>query len=362
MTEKQAPQQLITHVPGFAAPKEGVEASMPQPEAQYALSPAEALGLHNGEFTVMRSNGEEETGWSVARFAEDRFDEVGDRISRVMITKPVYDSGGHIVEYLEKTIPESRLLSWQKETEEQGAGSGRLDVRLDEPRVTEAPASESERLEVRVDESEVKEASEKPGRVEQLFAPVGVEESHEDRNQGFDHLFDPDYDASKVRVEDAAVRGPEGRQKVTAESEQDAADALRYAVSGDYDLKRIIDQYNPNRFVGQDLVRHLRTDPEARVAVGKYLMSRFEEEVLSMGDRVRHDAGKRPNFKGYEGLGSLKSSEYVPLLALSMIDGTYHEAAADTEQRKDNGAVTNGEHRQAARQILFGRIMRGRSS
>lgn len=344
MVEKQAPPQLITQVPGFegSEPPSHISVDVLEPtdvqqQSAHALSPAEALGLSNGHFTVKRSNGEEETGWSVASFAEDRFDEVGNRISRVMITKPVTDSEGRIVEYLDKTIPESRLLSWQTESDEQGAENERLEVRLDEP--------------------EAKESLEQPSRVERLFAPVEVEESQESANRGFDHLFDPNYDASKLKVEDAAVRGPEGRQKVTPESEQDAVDALRYAVSGDHDLKRIIEQHNPDRLIGQDLVRHLRTDQDVRVAVGKYLMSKFEEEVLSMGDRVRRGGEKRPNFKGYEHLGKLKSSEYVPLLAMSMIDGTYHEAAADSEQRKDNGAVTNGEHRQAARQILFGRVM-----
>jgi hypothetical protein len=301
MLEQPKQQPIITEVPRFEASQTDTEAQGTEP------TPAEMLGLTDGEFQVVRGDPRTSTtverGWTVSGFARDQYDRMGNRVSMVQLTKEeVSEEGGRQI--LDKVVPEPTLKSWQEQVAEQ------------------------------------------------------TQEQDEERDIGFDHLFEPDYDASKVSVEDAAVRGPEGRQAVTDESVRSAVQSLNLAKLADDHISRIIAEHNPTQVSGVELVEKLRTDPELRTHLGKYLMSKFDEYRVAMGDRVQRDVQKRPNYKGYEHLGALRSSEYVPLLAMSMIDGTFIDAREDHEQVKDNGAVTNGEHRQAARLVLTGRPVR----
>ena len=309
MSEQINNQPIIAEVPGFSQQSiDPIETPYEQP------APADVLGLEDGKFQVRRSDGMVEQGLIVSGFAPDKFDRIGNRISMVSLRKE-QQAGNGIKQILEKDVPEVLLKSWQETHEDQ----------------EKQPLS----------------------RVEIIFAPV-VAEKRKNKEIDLDHLFDPNYDPSKISVEDAAVRDPEGRQRVTEESMLSAVQSLNLAKLADDHISRIIAEHNPTNVRGVELVEKLRTDPELRIHLGKYLMSKFDEYRFAMGDRVQRDTQKKPNYKGYEHLGPMKSSEYVPLLALSMLDGTFIDAQEDYEQVKDDGTVTNGEHRQAARLVLTG--------
>jgi hypothetical protein len=89
----------------------------PQPitQEQIPQTPAETLGLLDGQFDVVRTSGQAEQGWSVAKVM-DMEDNDGNPMRVARIVKPSLDPR-HNGQNLSKDIPVGMLKSWQPKLE-----------------------------------------------------------------------------------------------------------------------------------------------------------------------------------------------------------------------------------------------------
>lgn len=148
------------------------------------------------------------------------------------------------------------------------------------------------------------------------------------------------------------------RHRVTEESIKDSRNALEKAI-GDSRLAGIINEYARS----EDIIDELRLNHPLRCAVVGYFQQKLnkirESAPSSLPERTKWDDPnklKAPGFEGYP-VDEMTSSEYVALLALSMIDGSFDHSRADTEQSSavDGGPPAFGQHRYTAKIVLFGR-------
>lgn len=190
-------------------------------------------------------------------------------------------------------------------------------------------------------------------RAQRIFSPPVAKKS-DSQQRSYDSLFDSEA-GTRFSVEDAAVRSGEGRS-VTEQSVAEAKSMLQQALLADKDLKGIIESTTGKSAADETIVDELRTNPDLRVAVGQHFIERIKDLYQIMPERVRRNSQKNPGSKGYEDMPSVLSSrEYAALMALSMIDGTFNAARADTETYDFTTDSGVGQHRYAARQVLTAR-------
>lgn len=205
-------------------------------------------------------------------------------------------------------------------------------------------------------------------RYRALFAPPELEMSDESA-PSFDYsiLFNQPDEAVAAYGSEYAQRLEEYNAKqrelmrVDDSSLGDSRRAIIEAMASDAQIERIIEDYKEKNGMSGNhgvealdrLIEHVRTDPNLRYDLGKYFMVKIEENWRIMPDRVAADVQKRPNHRGYKRFSYLSGREYAALLALSMIDGTFHNPAHDPVKRT-NGRVELGQHRAAAELLLRG--------
>lgn len=120
----------------------------------------------------------------------------------------------------------------------------------------------------------------------------------------------------------------------------------------DTKLFEIIEQFVPVANI-QAIPEQIRSNVDLRYALGKFMIDYVDYDLSgsSMAPQPRQDYSKSPAFPGY---GTMRSREYVVLLALSKLDGTFDVARADNvtatyDTISDDGG---GQHRWTANQLL----------
>jgi len=145
--------------------------------------------------------------------------------------------------------------------------------------------------------------------------------------------------------------------KTTDVSRRDAKDALASALWMDAKLSKIIHSYYEQTGSTDPIkvVDALRTNKQLRVAVGKHFLAKtaalVHEHILQIPDRVVRNKQKVP--KGLAPVPHLSSTEYVALLCVAMLDGTFDAEQAKSEPIVgEGGEVTIGQHRATANMVL----------
>ena len=140
------------------------------------------------------------------------------------------------------------------------------------------------------------------------------------------------------------------RAKVKPDSLPVAINQLQ--VLRDTKIFEIIEQFVPGVNI-QGIPEQIRSNVDLRYALGKFLIDYVDYDLSgsSMAPQPRRDYSKSPAFPGY---GNMRSREYVALLALSKLDGTFDVARADNvtatyDTVSDDGG---GQHRWTANQLL----------
>lgn len=172
----------------------------------------------------------------------------------------------------------------------------------------------------------------------------------------FEYLFDPNYVPSN-NVEDAAVRNPKGLP--VSEGSFNAAKGVIDNLVTNSSLIQIID---PERALDPRVImNNIRSSHLTRCRLFEYLASGLDRLAIvnpgDLADRVLRNSGdnlKSPNYLGggYYG-GKMLSREYVVVLAIAMMDGSFDVGRQDemvTHYR--NGEGRSGMHRDSARTLL----------
>jgi hypothetical protein len=160
----------------------------------------------------------------------------------------------------------------------------------------------------------------------------------------------------KYMAEQRSRRPEPKRDRVSVQTLESAQKTLEKSVADDGLLRSIIDEYAQS----DNIIDELRGNHPLRCAV----LNHFQEKLYrlridrpqELPERVRWDSPgnlKKPNSDGYP-VDSMLSSEYVSLLALAMIDGSFDSSRADTtvSHRRHDGTPGVGQHRDAARILL----------
>lgn len=308
------------------------EYSNPDPNQPSRQSLGEELGIPaDGNFLVKRSNGVVETGWGLGRVV-DAVDKQGLSKRYAVIVKQ--ENG----QAMQKTVPVTELLSWQVSPEDS-------DVTVNRENLNQ--------LKLTPDADEI--ISPPTPREEALFSPVVIPENEKDSDES-------DYDdyvlglVEAKPVEAAAVRPSKevkGREIVSAETKQVAERVLEAALRHDEKFRSILERAIgevPQDMSAETPVDRIRQDASVRLALGRYFLNKTHAMANSLPDRVKRNTQKNPNYAGYGNF--MSSREYVALLCLSMIDGTFDTSREDEVVFK-NGQVELGQHREAARDVLF---------
>lgn len=201
-------------------------------------------------------------------------------------------------------------------------------------------------------------------RLEKIFAPRVAAETapqpQEDDENEYDFLFEEDeavYEQKRLAriAKDAAASEQKGRlPKVTEQSRDESALKIGEARSWDHKIKEIFDRHQEKLGPKDrwELADELRTNADLRYDLGSYFLDKIEDKWHKMPERVRRDTQKNPNHPTYAHLNGLRSREYAALLALSMLDGTFHEPKHDPIDYDKHGEATLGQHRAAALELL----------
>lgn len=354
------------------------------------------FGLPQEEnLSVLRSSGEMDSGWYVAN-RKDITAPDGEAIDSVVLNKVESGPNGE-ARVLSKLVRTSDLLSWQPQPEvpeaseepprqaaetaapeqkwwERGAISpyevpGRGIVGL-AGRSALIGKEDNEMLKfiqgVFEEPPRMPLPSESPRnpRLEEIFAPRVAAETapqpKDDDENEYDFLFEKDdaiYEQKRLALiaKDAAADEQKGRlPKVTEQSRDESALKIGEARSWDHKIDDIFAQH-AEKFGRKDrweLADELRTNADLRYDLGSYFLDKIEEKWRNMPDRVRRNTQKNPNHSTYAHLNGLRSREYAALIALSMLDGTFHEPKHDPIDYDKHGEATLGQHRAAALELL----------
>lgn len=308
------------------------------PDSLSEQSPAERLGLVDGEFAVVRSNGQVDREWTLYTDETKTHLKSGELVPAVMLFRRDPDNPDLI---LKKVVPKDTFLEWQAEDAE---------VKRYEALLSTETAEDMGGVAVRSLETSPQDTylAAREEHYRRLFAPVGVEVKPAEE-VSYDHLFDPDYEAPK-EVRWAASRTKEGRGTVTAEGKEKAQQILGEASKIDHRLRVIFEDALKRAGEDVDLTELVRTDPEVRLAIGKHIIEKIQRHISMMPERVVNDTEKNPNHSGYN---AIKSRDYVALLALAMLDGSFNHVRQEKIYDFDSrGVAVLGQHRYAAKYLL----------
>ena len=175
-------------------------------------------------------------------------------------------------------------------------------------------------------------------RLEQMLNPdVSEEQVTETTNQ---------YIYSRL-----AENNLEGRDKVLPENIEKAQNVFYNAIAHDDMLESIVNEYAES----PDMIDELRINEAMRCAILEHLEKKLNNiHPNGLPSRVSRNGYKSPNSKGYEHIKNLKSKEYVCMLALSMMDGSFNYSREENipQSMDGGGKVAAGQHRYAAQLLL----------
>jgi len=284
----------------------------------------QGLGLVDGAFAV----GRDDDSWIDYGWQIEAYDEETDKVT---IVKP-QDDGSSLV----KTVPRKKLVELNEQLHRDVTTKEVGSVAVNNQLASESRESLAQQ------------------HYEALFAPVSGQDNPDDQN--FDHLFSGDpKDTSQNSVEQAAVRDKKNsREYVTDENCEAAAQKLVLAIQADRYIESAFNQVGVRPETELEAVTIIRTNAKVRQLLGMHYLQKVNERAHELPERIRRNAQKVANHVGYA--EPMTSREYVALLCLAMIDGSYDNdgiSSNDTIQHDEKGAITIGQHRSAALEVLF---------
>jgi len=170
---------------------------------------------------------------------------------------------------------------------------------------------------------------------------------------------DGPYDAllaetAKARSEvDYTKKGLEERSRVTEESVDAAQRQLIGIRIADPVLDKLLTDFDPKHELNSTgLLQAIRTNQGLRMAVGMRIRDAVAKHPYSVREGIQK---KRPDAPGYNEMPQdMTSKEYVALLVLAMIDGSYKANTSDSIQKSKDGDTARGKHRDAANSVIRG--------
>ena len=287
----------------------------------------------DGQYEVVRAGGDVEPGWSLDHSTYDP------KNGEIVAFKPQYDEQKRFLGDIYKTVKREEIIAFNSPENKALRGQEQLQTEIGESAVqheVDAPYAK---------------------RLEKLFAPVKIEETQAPAIS-YDSLFDPNNDLQNRPVEGAAIRN-EGKQRgvVTEESLKVARDEYMEPLlqgSKDVRISEMIKAAAHNSpLTSEDAMQLLREDSSLRKEVGAYLLAKLEADTAILPERVARNNQKKANMAGYESIPSMSSHEYVALLAIAKLDGSFNYEQ-DPIQEDKSGNVLLGQHRAAADMMLKG--------
>jgi|APMI01.1.fsa_nt_gi hypothetical protein len=150
-------------------------------------------------------------------------------------------------------------------------------------------------------------------------------------------------------------KGETRESLITQESIENAATTL--SLLGDTETRNILHRHCSGKAATLgEVVRLIRTDSELRVELGGRFLRLITEQKDLLPDRVqRRGEEKTPNHLGYK--EKIKSTEYVALLMLSMLDGTFRSDISKKDEvefinGRQETVIDKGQHRLAASNMI----------
>lgn len=215
---------------------------------------------------------------------------------------------------------------------------------------------------LKVEQSRTPEQKAREDYIARLFQPpqtVPKEQPEAD----FSHLFSDTDEAMHKKVEDAAVQRSHSPQ-VTEESRQGAISSIAESLLSDTKLQGILNIHGAIGAKDRDasnqekleLIRKaILTNPGLRIDLAHHYLARIHNLAVQQDLPERVGRGKQKAlYIPVNGLRHASSEDYVALLCISMLDGTF-DPSKESEERYDwllkKGT---GQHRAAARLVLFG--------
>lgn len=302
-------------------------------------TPAEQLGLIDGNFLVPRSDGSMESGWEVSSFREVVNPRTGEVETAVFVKQQTPNDDNKV---------------------------GEKSVRLSEIQMEETK-SKTELLagfaiSATMDQMEDKDYSD---RHKKLFAPYNLESDYEQPEEDYDYLFKDEKDYQAVVKEKDGLNRQRAVERGTStdESEKYTLDVIlsRFGKDGDLaksEIAKIITKYlkPESDIASEDSMKLIRNNPNLRYELGDLFLKRQELYQDLLPDRVRRNTQKVPEYPGYKiEFRDLRSQEYVAQLCLARLDGTFDIESAMSEPTAitEDGKVVNGQHRYASDIVLF---------
>lgn len=309
-------------------------------QGEQTPSPAERIGLVDGEFVVRRSSGQEETGWSVNRVVEQVV-EGGAARCIAILNKTELAPDGSGPQTATKAVPLEALQSWQVSAATESHVNGNHDQ----------------------DRAESRESL----RLKSLFQPLLRSEPVEDPN--YDILIRAVVEDNPAVQEAANVYRQELDKAEPLQREYDkfvseatiklSAEYLKRALETDSQLAGLIGSLKADFGLNDpvSVVNAIRTNPDMRLAVGKYMLDKInlfaKKHPDDLPDRVRCNGEKAPKGLIAEYIKTrISSREYVALLCLAKLDGSFNGLMADDIEIGSDGNAIVGQHRIAADMIL----------
>lgn len=209
--------------------------------------------------------------------------------------------------------------------------------------------------------------------MKQIFAPYRSNERAEasSGDDEYDHLFAEDYDTVEHPIQAAARNEQAGRGVANERTERYSLDkVLSRFDNGDLShskVSRIIAKYLPNgeRIQSKIAMATIRANPDIRLELAEEFLDR-QSYMIKLPERIIKDSNKSPNVTGYDEIGQFSSREYVALLALAKLDGTYDAETESYDQIKVDGKIAlpgqeikygqnveYGQHRAASDMVLY---------
>jgi len=283
----------------------------------------------DGQYDIVRTSGDVDAGWSLDHATYDP------DTGRVVAFKPHYDERGQLLGNLEKQVNREEAISFNSPENKEARRQEQLQAELGEDAVrneVDAPY---------------------PQRIEQLFSPVVKNEDKQPDANPYDALVDPNA-LFTGSIEGAAVRSSKERGSISDDSLETARNEYMAPLlqgGKDPQIAAIIKRHAKTETISpEEAMKLLREDGSLRKELGVYLLDKLAVHSHALPERVARNEQKSANWPGYESIPNMRSQEYVALLAIAKLDGTfnYEGYLQDSVQTDDSGNVILGQHMAAA--------------
>lgn len=196
-------------------------------------------------------------------------------------------------------------------------------------------------------------------RHELLFAPLpDLEQSSDTVETDYSYMFgtDEEFENHFKKIEsekpDTDEENLKKRATVTDESVSSAKLELISLSGKDEVLDGILEEFSAETGLRSlnDMVKQIRINPELRLKVGNRILEIVEKYPYSIRSGIDQ---KKSSYPGYEKMpADMTSKEYVAVLILSMLDGTFKNNPSDPIVKDNYGEVKLGKHRNVANSII----------